>query len=218
MRFLVLVFLVTGTFIYADELQRIDAIVNDITNLRVQYEKVKEELEACKMKLLDEQQKNKILLNELDGYTVLSKKEQEYEESVKNLKSQIKKLKKHLKPEDNMDVNNSSLVVKEKNNLKNQIKIKEKTIKKELKQVSKKAVVANIQEQEMEPATFRTSKEMKIYNAPMGSELEVWEKGRSFTSNIKSGDWIKITGYFVNKVWQPAKKDMWVDSSDVIKR
>ncbi len=203
MRFLVLVFLVTGTFIYADELQRIDAIVNDITNLRVQYEKVKEELKACKMKLLDEQQKNKILLNELDGYSVLSKKEQEYEKSIKNLKTQIKKLKKHLKPEEN-------------NNLENQIKIEEKTIKKESEQVSNKVIVVNIQE--MQPTTFRTAKEIKIYTAPNGELLQKWEEGKSFTSNIKSGNWIKITGYFVNKVWQPAKKDMWVDSSDVVKR
>jgi len=41
--------------------------------------------------------------------------------------------------------------------------------------------------------------------------LEQWEKHTSFTSNVKSKNRIKITGYFVNKKWRKASKEMWVD-------
>jgi hypothetical protein len=29
---------------------------------------------------------------------------------------------------------------------------------------------------------------------------------------------VKITGYFVDRVWQPAEEEMWVKESDVIRR
>jgi len=68
-------------------------------------------------------------------------------------------------------------------------------------------------------APFRLKNEAKIYdNFENPNYITTWEAGRSFTSNQKTDGWIKITGYFVNRVWQPASRDLWVKEEDVIKR
>ena len=69
-----------------------------------------------------------------------------------------------------------------------------------------------------EARTYRTSKEANIYNQIDGKVIDRWEKGRSFTSYIYSDDWIKITGYFVDKKWQKAKKDLWIRKNEAVRR
>lgn len=68
------------------------------------------------------------------------------------------------------------------------------------------------------PSAYRMAKNAPIYSAPGGSVIDTWEERRSFTSGTASNGWVKITGYFVNRVWQRADQDMWVKESDVIKR
>lgn len=68
------------------------------------------------------------------------------------------------------------------------------------------------------PSAYRMATDAPIYNAPGGSQVETWEARRSFTSGTASNGWVKITGYFVNRVWQRADRDLWVKESDVIKR
>jgi len=66
---------------------------------------------------------------------------------------------------------------------------------------------------------FRLKNDAKIYDSFENPKyLFTWEKGRSFTSNKKTDGWIKITGYFVNRVWQPASEDLWVHEEDVLQR
>jgi regulator of replication initiation timing len=66
---------------------------------------------------------------------------------------------------------------------------------------------------------FRLKNEAIIYdNFENPKPLMRWEAGRSFTSNQRTQGWIKITGYFKNKVWQAAAQELWVRESDVIKR
>lgn len=68
------------------------------------------------------------------------------------------------------------------------------------------------------PSAYRMATIASIYNAPNGTKIDMWEAGRSFTSGTSSNGWVKITGYFVNRVWQSADEDYWVKESDVIRR
>ncbi len=67
-------------------------------------------------------------------------------------------------------------------------------------------------------STFRTNAQVKIYDSINGSTVSVWNDKTSFTSNQRAGKWIKITGLFVHKIWQPAGKELWVKSCDVFNR
>ncbi|MDP3587781.1 MAG: hypothetical protein Q8R58_07010 [Sulfuricurvum sp.] len=68
------------------------------------------------------------------------------------------------------------------------------------------------------PSAYRMATIASIYNAPNGTKVDMWESGRSFTSGTSNGGWVKITGYFVNRVWQSADENYWVKESDVIRR
>ncbi|MEW5832075.1 MAG: hypothetical protein AB1763_04495 [Campylobacterota bacterium] len=69
-------------------------------------------------------------------------------------------------------------------------------------------------------SAYRMASNAPIYNAPGGSVVDTWEARRSFTAGSPSGGWVHITGYFVNRVWQPTRPDenLWVRESDVIRR
>lgn len=68
------------------------------------------------------------------------------------------------------------------------------------------------------PSAYRMASDAPIYNAPGGRVVDTWEARRSFTSGTSSNGWVKITGYFVNRVWTRADQDLWVRESDVIRR
>ena len=73
-------------------------------------------------------------------------------------------------------------------------------------------------ENETRAYAYRLAKDAKIYDAIDGVVVTQWEARTSFTSNKRTKEWIKITGYFVDKVWRPSTKEMWIKSSDTIKR
>lgn len=69
-------------------------------------------------------------------------------------------------------------------------------------------------------SAYRMAIDATIYNAPGGNAVDKWEARRSFTAGDPVNGWVKITGYFVNRVWQPAasNENLWVKESDVIRR
>lgn len=69
-------------------------------------------------------------------------------------------------------------------------------------------------------SAYRIAGNAPIYNAPGGSQVDTWEDRRSFTAGNPSGGWVHITGYFVNRVWQPTApgENLYVRESDVIRR
>ena len=83
MKFIFVGIFVLFVSVSADEIQRIESIVNDIAKLRLDYDKTQEELSLSLVKLKDEQDKNDILLREL----------KKVEKEVQNLKNQIKNIK-----------------------------------------------------------------------------------------------------------------------------
>lgn len=66
--------------------------------------------------------------------------------------------------------------------------------------------------------TYRVKQESSVYDAPEGRVIEIWEDKTSFTSNISQGEWIKITGYFIDKKWHKNTTDMWVKEEHTLKR
>lgn len=66
--------------------------------------------------------------------------------------------------------------------------------------------------------TYRLKHESAVYNAPGGEVIAIWEEKTSFTSNIYKGEWIKITGHFINMKWTKSAEEMWVKEKDTVKR
>ncbi len=193
------------SFLHADEMQRIESIVSDITKLRVDYEKCQkslkgketikvnmqkhekneDEIREYKRLLRDEREKNDILKDEIESLTMLlikSKKE----------KSESKKAPTICIENKSIDQNHFPDLVPKN------IKIEEKKI------------IIEDKIQNFKAAPFCLKIDSSIYDGIDGEKIDEWKKETSFTSNKKTAIWIKITGYFVNQKWQKAKKDMWV--------
>ena len=266
MKILFLAILVVS-FLYSDEMQRIENIVNDISKLRVDYEECSKQLKLkesgvvsfkavesnsddliddLKHKLQDEKQKNSILNKELDNYKATSKKSTKVILKIEELEKVVKNQEKALKTKENI-INTlekeNIKKVKAKDieiiSLKNRIKqlevkplhVEKKVVCKEKKKenafptlVMKEDVPPvsikeeRIEIEQEEAYAYRFKLDANIYTAIDGEKLFEWEKGTSFTSNRRTKEWVKITGYFVDKKWLSAENEMWVKAQEVIKR
>jgi len=195
MRFILIPFFLLVTLVSAEEIERIESIVADITKLRNSYVHVKSELKS-------EKEKNN-----------------KYSKKIKSLENEILTLEKEVKIKENTPVIRSSKKqiksknqTKQKNCLKNKIKVVSNTFPDlALKSEFKKN---NEEVHYFKATTFRVNKLAYIYDTVDGNIVDEWEELRSFTSNQKSDGWIKITGYFVNKVWTPSETILWIESKD----
>ena len=98
---------------------------------------------------------------------------------------------------------------------------KESVVKKELPKIKKIVEPKRKEVEKLErfkASAFRLNKNATIYDKVNGKKLYEWEKGTSFTSSIKTQNWIKITGYFIDKAWVRSSKEMWLKASDATKR
>jgi len=254
---LLLIALIFSFSLNADEMKRIEAIVNDITKLRSDYEGCKTEAKIYEMQLKDERDKKRVLLEEINSFKNLYKREIEYKNKILNLENKIKEQNNLLKAKVLASKNTNKEISKKpktKEKKKNTLIIKEKIIenivlvnceepnpfpklvmKKEFvsknKTIEKAIKVENLQElpkqkgllakekiEKFKASAFRLNKDATIYDLLNGEKLYEWEKGTSFTSSIKTKNWVKITGYFVDRVWMRSSKELWIKHSDVIKR
>lgn len=69
--------------------------------------------------------------------------------------------------------------------------------------------------QEFSPTTFKLTKATPIYDTPNGTALKNWESGRKFTAYSVAGDFIKISGVFVNSHWMQLTDPLWVNKQNV---
>lgn len=261
----VLVCLAIISILGADEINRIDSIVKDISNLREKYESCQKELNSGNSQKIApkvEVQKEKIYTcqkekTEIQNYKKLLKQEQEKNQDL----TQKRDLAAKEKPNKNKI---DKIILKLENELKNRdilLKTKEKEIiilKKEIeeyrenKQISlnntktekpqQKSGLAKVCQNEntfpklmmkekrsssslknkkiyrTKPTTYRLKANSMIYNKIDGQKVYEWEENTSFTSNIRSDEWIKITGYFVNRIWQKSSEELWVKNLNVIER
>jgi len=193
-RFTLLSLLIFFTIeLYASqEIQRIDSIVNDITALRKEY----------KEKLLDEKEKN----------IILSQENKAYKRKILNLENEIKKLKILLKNRENKTKN--QVIVKEKIK-----KIVVLPLCKKENSFPKLKLKEDTQIQHFKATAFYFTKTANIYAGVNSMKIiGRWDRGTSFTSNTKTQTRVKITGYFVNRIWTKADKEMWADIANVKKK
>ncbi len=164
----------------AQEIERIDNIVNDIEKLRHSYEK----------QLLSLRQKSKILQSE----------NRDYKKEIAHLKAQIEVLNRKLKREKPKKIVLAQAVCKEENKFP-KLKLKKSQIF------------------HFKASAFRLREDADIYGDKESLKIiDRWERGTSFTSNARTKTRVKITGYFVDKVWKKADKEMWIDLSSVKQR
>lgn len=186
--------------IYADEIQRVESMLSDIAKLRLSYANSQEELALISLKLEDEKEKNKILKKELE----------KSENEIKNLKNQINNTKIS-KKQNSVE----KVIIKEKVEVcsKNQIKKDNQFPALQMRDIDRKQI-----DIERTPQTYRLKRDAAIYTAINGDKIEEWEEQSSFTSNYRSNNWIKITGYFRDRVWHKAQRELWIKAQDVKQR
>jgi len=244
MKTFIIIFL-TLFSLQADELKRIESIINDIAKLRVENEECQSALESkgiLKVQTIKENdctnyEKNIKTLKVKN--TLLEKKLQEQTKILNNTKNKIETYKKEAKIKENK--------IK---TLKNQLTLLEKNNKSEPKVVIKEVVKEVVKDkyiypkddnvfptlmpknpnnkredfkekevaQETRPTTYRLKNDSKIYSKLDGDEIYIWEKDKSFTSNIKTQNYVKITGYFVDRKWQKAEEELWINKVDIFER
>lgn len=67
--------------------------------------------------------------------------------------------------------------------------------------------------------TYHLNKTSSIYSdMSTNNSVDTWEENTLFTSNIMSQNWVKITGYFVKDIWRKAKKELWIEKENTVKR
>lgn len=203
MKIVLTVLMVIFMQLNADEIQRIESMVEDISKLRSDYTLTQDKLAKCSAKLK----------NDFTTESDYVKKEKEYINRIISLENQLKKAK-------------NRVVIKEIPKSKNQVKLKvcldNQKIESDNKFPKLKMKKEFIDESEetlfFKASSFRVNHEAKIYDGVDADVIDIWENRTSFTSNQRKNKWIKITGYFVDKQWRAATSEMWVKNCDVINR
>lgn len=195
MKFLLIFTFVVINCLNANEMQRIESIVKDISELRAKYAASQKELSI-------EKKKNKSLNKEIKLYSDFTKKE------IDSLKLKLKKTKKQTKNENVPECIPEKIIV---------TKVLTKTIQEdnafpELQMKSDEKIEI------FKASSFRLKNEALVYDAIGGNEINKWVAKTSFTSNQQTKRWMKVTGYFVEKVWTKALIDMWIERADIIKK
>lgn len=192
----ILVLVVLFSFSYSDEIQRIESIVKDITQLREKYEISQEKLN---LKNINEKKQNERILS--------------LEKQIQNYRKQLKlkeKKKKNLKPKNKekicKPVKVKPIIIYKTQKLENPNKFPKLMMKP--KYVKYKKI-------RMKAKTYRLASKANIYDAKYGNKIETWDKGTAFTSNEKAvakgrDTWMKVTGYFIKNSWVPSKSSMWL--------
>jgi len=220
MKFLFTLLLSCFTLLHAGEVQRIESIVNDISKLRNNYTKAQSSLVEMEVRLEEEKEQNEILRQDLKLYSNYTRKEEDYENKILSLENKIKYLKKSIKlkeKEKTICKTPSPKIIKTtviiKRNLNNQSLDKENEFPSLLMKEQFKT-----DKSDGYAYAYRVKIEANIYNAIDGEKIDVWERYTSFTSNEATVEWIKITGYFTDKLWEASTKEMWIKSCDALKR
>jgi len=195
---LIIVSFVLSSFLWSDDIQRLETIVKEITQLRSDYE-------ACEIAL---QSKKITIIPSLDEEREkLEKKLQKQEKLLLTQDKKIAYLEKLLQKPKNKTVVVAQ-VCEEENPFQKLM----------MKESPKDSLKAPLKVRAMAPTTFHLKVDAMIYDAPDGAKIESWEKETSFTSNKRAKNWIKITGYFIDKKWISSKTNMWIKEEQVLKK
>lgn len=197
MKYVFILVLFVG-IVNANEIKRIESIVEDITKLRAKYSE-------CQSTLLSS--KKDLSTSEYDRIQELEKEIKNYKNILKAKDKEIVSLKNDTKkktPAKKQKVEVCEIITYDKPNDFPNLSLKDKYINENILRTT--------------PSTYRLNKNAHIYASIDGKKIEAWEKDTSFTSNYKNDSWVKITGFFINRVWVKSESQMWIPLSDVRKR
>lgn len=196
MKYFFIFLILSFSILNADEVQRIESIVNDISKLRSDYGQTQSSVVEIELQLEEETYKNKIL--------TLNNKTNTLKKSIK-LKEENKIICKIIVPK----IIKTTVIIKKNLNtqsLEDKNEFPNLLMKEQFKRT------------ETLTYTYSVKTEVNIYDIIDGEKIAVLGKSTSFTSNEKTLEWIKITGYFIDKVWRISDTEMWIKSSNVLKR
>lgn len=190
--------LIILSLLNSDEIKRLEAIVVEISQLRTNYEECKSELEVNQKSRAEDI--NSDLVNKIE-----------------KLEKLVKNQQKLLKSKEIVDKNQQKLLKSKEIALKSQCK--KSTLESEKETFPKLIMKSEYQNKNsnddtiinFKPITFHLIRDSIIYDAVDGEQIDKWEKNTSFTSGVKTENWVKITGYFVDRKWRRAQKEMWVE-------
>ena len=193
----------------ADEIQRINSIVSDITQLRSDYAYCQTKLIDKEIKLKDAKEKNILLVKELDSANSLGN-------TTHNDNAKVAKLEKMLQEKEVLlkQLKHENRVLLAKVNA----KTKSSFPKLVMKEKYKKSNQDDKTKEYFKASAFRLTKESTIYSNLENTFFDTWEAQTSFTSGERTATMIKITGYFVDKTWRKATQEMWVKAENTVKR
>jgi hypothetical protein len=219
----------------ANEIERIESIVNDVTRLRTNYE-------ICQQKLIVTEAEAKSSDRKADTthYEALEKKISALEKALEASRENERLSERSLEHANTQIAQLNKLVSEQKQHVavlsevKPQQRVVTKTVEvpkpcpdpnpfpklmmKETQPVVK-SVAKNGETIYFDACAFRVTEESDIYDAPDGKVIERWEAKTSFTSNQKRGGWVRITGYFVEGKWRPSRdRTLWVKEALTLKR
>ena len=177
MKFLLIFIFVVINCLHANEMQRIESIVKDISELRAKYT-------ASQKELSKEKNKNK------------------------SLKLKLKKAKTQTKNENVLECMPEKIIV---------AKVVIKSIEED-NEFPELQMKSDEKIEIFKASSFRLKNEALIYDAISGNAINKWVAKTSFTSNQQTKRWMKVTGYFIEKVWTKAVIDMWIERADIINR
>lgn len=210
---LLVIFLFILSFLNADEIKRMDSVVEDISKLKADYQKCQDSLngkisnDISADTTSEEQRRSAYKKYKCDADQLIAL--EEYTEEIEKYKKlvalkdkEIEDLKnkfnsktcKHTKVIKIFDNPNKFPPLISKREQDNEIKAKTVTIK---------------------PQTYVIKYESIIYDYPRGTNIGKWDVGTTFTSNKKFDYWIKVTGYFVNGKWKKADQELWIKEAQV---
>jgi len=220
------------SLLFADEMARIESIVKDVSVLRQKYEACQDkldqiesapkqcavnelELKARHQEILTLEKENESLKNDLSLYrskmdAKLTQIIAENEIKITHFRDENKRLQEEIEKLQAGDMTNSKSVI---------ACACEATFPK----LTMKPGFEHLQEPQKSKwsssKTYRLKHEAKIYDAIRGKVLETWKARRSFTSMYQKQDWIRITGYFVDRKWRSARNEsLWVKAEDAFLR
>lgn len=246
MRFFIFIFIFiffTANSLFANEMLRIRAIVDDISDLRVDYEECQAQLQlknntvpafkAQKSDCSNTEKKYEFMLQkEFTKLEETNYKNKELKKQITLLENKIKLQESVLKTKDNLinELNSKTtnlekkLVKVQRSKSKVQVIYKKsiETKNKFPKLMMKEDSVVHLNTKEkirsVQASSYRLIKDAKIYNKINGEIIDSWSMATSFTSNKRSQNWVQITGYFINKKWLPSPKSMWIKIDAVVQR
>lgn len=195
MKFILIFIFVVFNYSNANEMQRIESIVDDISELRAKYS-------ASQQELAIEKKKNKSLNKEIKLYSDFTKKE------IDSLKLKLKVAKSQSNNKKVPECVAEKIIV---------TKVVTQIVEED-NEFPKLQMKSDEKIETFKASSFRLKNDARIYDKIGGNEIDKWLAKTSFTSNQQTERWMKVTGYFVEKVWTKAATSMWIERADIIKR